>query len=154
MNTDELKILIPGNRIEFDNFDAVVYPIGFNQMREFSETLITALRIAFDKIDLAELDLENEEDMKKVGVNLISLLSPIAAKDLLVIFKNCIVIRTKHGKVVPDGIDQIPHWNVAPLITEWLKSSFSGEEKLRPWIEAMKEVSEQIKKMDFNSLLG
>lgn len=163
---DEMKILIPGVKKEFERFDAIIYPIAFNQIRNFTETLVTSLKIVFERleIDQAKMDsddkVEKDAEAKRIGMELVSLLSPIAAKDLLGIFSECVVIKSKpneecpDGVVIPCGIQNLPHWNVAPLIVEWLKESFLGEEKIRPWIEAMKEVSSQVSKMDLNSILA
>jgi len=155
---DELKILFPGEKVEFEKFDAEVFPIGFNQIKNFSETLVNALRAVFSKIDLNESDLDDSEKMKQVGIRIISLLSPIATKDLLGIFKECIVIKTKpnkdeeEGDIIPNGIEQIPHWNIPPLITAWLEVSFLGEEKIHPWIKAVREIGGKIGKLDLSSL--
>ena len=156
MSSKELRILFPGEKREFEKFDVVVYPIGFGQIRAFSETLISSLRIIFEKIDLDEAKLEDDKAMKDLGIKLISLLSPIATRDLLGIFKDCLIVKTKPSKEYPEGIevensvDHIPHWNIAPLISDWLKVSFLGEEKIRPWIEAMREVGKEISNMNFH----
>jgi hypothetical protein len=92
-------------------------------------------------------------ESKRIGMEVVSLLSPIAARDLLGIFSECIVIQTKEGAIIENGIKYIPHWNVAPLIADWLKASFVGEEKIRPWIEAVKEISSQVTKMNLTSIL-
>lgn len=160
MNEDELRILLPGEKREFEKFDVMVYPIGFNQIRNFTETLISSLRIVFNQIDLDESKLDNAEEMKKIGMKVITLLSPIASKDLLGIFKDCIVTKTKpdkdhpDGEIIIDGINYIPHWNVAPLIVDWLKVSFMGAEKIRPWIEAMKDIKNQMKNVNLKAILA
>jgi hypothetical protein len=149
--TIDIRTLIPGEKLEFEQFDVMVYPLGFRQIRNFTETLIQALRIALSQIKLDSFS-EDNESAKKVGMELVSILTPIAARDLMGIIRDCLSVKTKNGEDVPELIDYLPHWCVAPVIGKWLEMSFIGEDKINPWIEAVKKISESIKKMDLSLL--
>jgi len=151
---NELRVLFPGSKVEFKNYDAIVYPVAFGQIRKFSDAIALAIRTIGGKIKVDPTKIDDEEEMKKVGLQVISAIAPMAMNELLDLFKDCIVIKNKQGGEIEKGIEYIPHWEVAPIITKWIEESFVGQEKVRPWVEAMKSVISQIKTLDLSSLSG
>jgi len=149
---NELRVLFPGSKLEFEKYDALVYPVAFGQIRKFSEAISIAVRSIGGKVKIDPNKTGDDEEMKRVGLQVISILAPMAMNELLDLFKDCIVIKDKEDHVIEKGIEYIPHWEVAPIITKWIEESFVGQQKVRPWIEAMKSVMEQIKSLDLNSL--
>lgn len=151
---NEIRVLFPGSVMEFKGYDAFIYPIAFGQIRKFSDTISLAVRTISGRIKIDPAKTNDEEEMKKVGLQVISALAPMAMNELMDLFKDCVIIKDKEGTEIEKGIEFIPHWEVAPIITKWIEESFVGQEKVRPWIEAMRSLISQIKTLDLSSLSG
>lgn len=128
--TDEVKILFPGDRVELETgVTAIVYPMGFRHIQKFSRDIGGVL------MTLTQVGVKKGASEKEVGQAILGHMIPYVMSNLLGLIEETI-------KFEPEGIEleDIPHWELAPIVEQWVLTNFGEEKKWRPWVAAIENV--------------
>lgn len=145
---DELKVLFPGRKMPLGDTGLVVtvVPLGFRHLRRFTRTIsgavmhMMSLKIKVDE----KADEKQIAEAKKAAI--MAQLIPYILENAFELFAECVVM--------PNGValDDVPHWEIAPLLEAWITESFGEERKWLPWKEAVERIVTQVtgKKFSFS----
>ncbi len=119
---DEIRVLFPGRPIALSGYEATVYPMGVKHVRKFLERVLAiadAIGIVARRPDESE-----RQHVERISAELI----PFALKNAFDIISECVVL--------PDGakLDDVPQWDLPPIVEAWIYESFGEEKKWRPWV--------------------
>lgn len=131
-----LRKLLPGTRVPTSlGVDAIVYPLGFRHLRKFTAEIGAALQAAVRVLG----SVKHGSDPGDVGQAMLAQMLPYAMRELLGLLAECVVLDAK-GLT----LDDLPHWDVPPIVRVWLLESFGEETKWRPWVAAMDDLLTRI----------
>lgn len=135
----ELKPLFPGREVVLQcGATAIVYPLGFRQIRKFSNEVVGMLMQIMDtKIppNIAADPVLAKQFQDKMFAKIL----PYALTNLLDLVSDCVKFEPADCT-----IDDVPHWDVALIIEAWVIESFGEEQKRLPWIAAVENVFAQV----------
>lgn len=141
--TEERKSpLFPGTKVRLSLCEATVYPISFPMMKRFGQGILLALR------SIGNMKLSQGAAPAQVQEAISKFLGPVILEHLLDLVAACTKFEDKEM-----SIDDLPHWDVAPLVEAFVNESFMGEEKIRPWIQAIKNIVKKSEELSLSSLL-
>lgn len=116
-----------------------VYPMGLGHLRKFSASLGDAVGI------LGRVDVSKDADEDAILSALLPQLVPYVLTHLTELVEECVVIE-------PDEItlEQLPHWDLPPIVEAWIDASFGSKKKWAPWLTAIENLVRKItgKEMD------
>ena len=148
-----LADLLPGEKVHIKTFgvDAKVFPLGVTHLKRFSTDIVGILHA------LMRANINPGEDSKVQVGALARHAIPLVLQSGLALLDECVVLKVPSGK---DGvadiqlsIDDLPHWEVPPLIQSWILQSFDTKEKRDPWVEAVNRVVRQVTNDETFSIL-
>lgn len=128
-----------GRKVDLgDGQAAYVFPVGARHLVKFSKGIKTALV----KLSQVEVPKGSSKDQMARAVGLEAI--PIIAEDLLDLVKDTTVLglldQDDDFHVDEDAsFDDLEHWNLPPLIEEWLDLSFGEDRKRKPWLQAVEK---------------
>lgn len=134
--------MFPGCRIELDDgLIGVVYPVGTKHLRKFSRQIGAAISA------ISTMRLPSLADKKRLEEWAMAELTPILVNDAFDILTDCIKVlkydeNGENETSVP--LEELPHWHLPKLATQWFIDSFGEERKIRPWIEAFQRISKAL----------
>lgn len=144
------EILFPGKEIPNGlGLTITVFPVGFNQIKKFSKNILGALELIASSVKADGSELL-AGDKKKLGMKVLAAAVPAVIEDLLDLVEECVTL-TKGETRVPIG--KLPHWEVPPIIEAFLMENFGEESRIRPWIEAVKNIMSRMQSGS-DSMLG
>lgn len=118
-----MRQLYPGRPVPLQcGLSVTVYPIGYRHLKKFSGLIGRGLAMLADQAG----SLSGAEDGVRARVVMQSLLPLVLADGLELL-----------GECVDTKLDDLPHWEIAPLAEAWVLESFGQENKYRPWLQAI-----------------
>lgn len=141
--TEEQKTpLFPGTTVRLSLCEATVYPVSFKMMKRFGQGIMLALR------SIGNMKLSQGASPAQIQDAISKFLGPVILEHLLDLVAACTTFQDK--EVV---VDDLPHWDVAPLIEAFVNESFMGEHKIRPWIQAIKNLIKRSEELSLSTIL-
>lgn len=130
---DEMHVLFPGKVVPIGDtgLTATVYPLGFIHLRKFTSSIAGVI------FQLLAIKVPKDADQKAKTSIYIAQMVPFILQNALELFTECVKI--KGGK-----LDDLPHWEVPPLIELWVIESFGEERKWRPWVTSVEKIVTQM----------
>lgn len=142
MTQEQKTPLYPGTRVRLSLCEATVYPVSFKMMKRFGQGIMIAMRsIGNMKLSQGSTPAQIQEAISKY-------LGPVILEHLLDLVAACTTFDDKDIVV-----DDLPHWDIAPLIEAFVNESFMGEQKIRPWIQAIKNLIKRSEELSLSTLL-
>ena len=125
----EEDILIPGREfaIEGTKGSIIVSPVGIVQLKKFSGTMAQLMGV-----------ISAEEVGKDAAKGtIVAVLMPHILSTSIDLFEDCIICK---------GItlEQVPHWEVPPMLEYWIIESFGEPKKWKPWIAMVETLVERL----------
>lgn len=124
--------MYPGRRVKLQAVEASVYPIAMKNIKKFSQKIVTAL------MALAAMRGMQNANGAQIQDFIQKSLGPLFLNELLDLVQECSVLHDTELK-----LEDLPHWDVAPLVKAFIEENFVGEEKLNPWKETIQTLVEQ-----------
>jgi len=138
---DVMAGLFPGQSVELGDtgMRAVVHAIGIAHLKRFNAKLQRMVLLA---LSVPRRDGSSNE---QYGAEVAKVIAPVAVAEFIDLIEACTVL--------PAGVefDRLPHWCLPPIADAWIKQSFEGAEKIRPWAEAVKSALERFRNLDAES---
>lgn len=152
MNDDQLARMLPkARRIDYDHGDYCVYvfPFGLKHMRLFTE----ALGRLFEAI--ATTKVKKGVNEKELYGAMAAVALPHLMGDLLGLVAATTIIckddvESRKPKLIETQMDELPHWELPPIIEAWIDLNLGEEEKRRPWIRAIENAVARITNKPFS----
>lgn len=151
-----LKRLSPGRAVPVleGAAEVYVYPIGLLQITRFSTCIASALA-AFSDVPIPR-EVMASGDPKLIaaairaqpgGVMLQAV--PFVLENMLDLVADCcrVEVSPELSESVGDdrfGIDALPHWDLAEVVSVWIEENFDDPKKLAPWMKAIKGILNRI----------
>lgn len=143
---DALELLFPGEAVEVAGANGTVtlqvYPMGVAHIPQFRRAIGTALSsIQSSGLDMKALLDEVKTKKADADVDWAALLAPLGPA--IVDELHSLVCDCTHGPI--DLRDpRVPHWVMAQCVNVFLRSSFGGEHKVRPWMDLVDGMLESV----------
>ena len=140
-----LTQVFPGKPVKIESLgiDAMVYPLGFCHLDQFSKDIVGMIT-SLMRIDTSKLGGMTKEAM---AAAIAQHAVPIILESGVMLIDECVVIEVpgnEEFETVKLSIKDLPHWEAPALIEEWIIESFGTEDKWRPWLEAVNRVVRQV----------
>ncbi len=130
---DSEKVLHPGTEIELDNGGiAKVFPLGFRHLSKFTKEISKALAV------IQNIPLKPGSKEEDINRAVMTAMIPYILENLLGLVAECVKIEDSDV-----ALEDLPHWNVPPIIEAWLIESFGERKKWEPWIQALENLLER-----------
>lgn len=152
-----VEILVPGVVVPMPSLgcQAIVYPLGVRQMKRFGAIFSNALSA------LASVFVVKGKSKEELANDTLKQLVPFVLTYALDIVTDCVRFQLPDGTPVklkrPDGtvvdlkLDDVPHWEAAPVVSVWLLESFGEEKKWRPWVQAIEDLMSKVTGKPFST---
>ncbi len=146
MSATAMKALYPGTLVEIRLgaqgqrvVTATVYPVGFKHLQKFTVLMMRVGETLSKASATVRKDVDEDELKKAMGNEVIKALVPIVMDEMMGLVAECVVFDDENVTM-----DSLAHYHIAPIIEAWIAESFLPLEKLRPWIEAINRLLNQV----------
>src|SRR5262245_51647261 len=126
------RVLNPGRRVELKDFGAtaVVFPIGLRHLQKFSKEIAGLVGY------LATVQVKSEEP-RGLGLQYARAMAPFLMQNMLGLVAECVRLEPPELKIT---LQDLPHWELPPIIEAWVQENFGEEKKWHPWLAAVESV--------------
>lgn len=119
---EPVRIPVVGGKAE-----ALVFPLGVRHLRKFNER-ISALIMHIAR----DVRFPKGSSNEVIGQLIVGEIAPMMTTDLFDLLTDCIRFNPNTLK-----LDDLPHWDLPPIVEAWIEESFGSEEKRDPWKRAV-----------------
>ena len=133
--------LFPGEAVAIGDTGmiATVHCVGIAHLKRFNAKLQRMILLALG------VPRRAGQTDEQYGIEIAKVVAPVAIAEFLELIQDCTTL--------PSGVafDRLPHWCLPPIADAWVRQSFVGEDKVRPWVEAVKSTMDRFKGADAQS---
>ena len=136
-----VSVIFPGRELTLKcGLKAKVFPLGLVHLKKFSKALTTTV------MSIAQsMKLTPGANSKTIGEQVLTEALPYMTEDLFGLLTECVEIHNPdpNGEVI--SLEDLPHWEIPPIIQAWFEESFDDESKWRPWMTAFTKMKDLAK---------
>lgn len=107
--------------------EALVFPLGVIHLRKFNERISKVITFIARNIRFREGATTDE-----IGMQIMAEVAPLMMTDLFDLLLECVRFHPNTVKM-----DELPHWDLPPIVEAWIDESFGTPEKRDPWKRAI-----------------
>ena len=126
---DPVNVLYPAKRVKLTFVEVDVYPVRFKHIRKFSTQIVAALGA------IGGTTAKKGASAAEIAQIIKQTLSPLLLTSLMDLLEECCNFLDQQTK-----IDDLAHWDIAPVVEAFIEQNFLGEDKIRPWIQAIQNL--------------
>ncbi len=136
MDEKTRKVLYPGKALilESSEVEICVYPMSMRHMKRFSKSIVEALT-ALSSIVLPS-------NTQGYGTQLMAAIAPTIMEHLFDLVVDCckVTAAPEGYKVEEIDLNDLPHYELPPIVDLWIEESFGEEKKYKAWITMVEKV--------------
>jgi hypothetical protein len=136
----QVRRLYPGRVVPIadGSLSVTVYPVGIRHIERFARVASAAAGSVAQAIASGSIELpgvgapEGARAVAKASAFMSVLMGTFLREGLSIVSECCDV-----------DVGELPHWDLAPVVSEWIDLNFGEESKVRPWVRAIETILEK-----------
>lgn len=142
IDVEELQnVMEPQEEVLLESGHVVkVFPVGYKQLKKFSKNFGAALSM-LNTLQVPKELLDSENGGAEAMNIYMKSAIPYVINNLLDVVEDTVTIEPLAGSNLPEiTLDDVPHWELPPIIHAWILKSFGEKRKISPWTAVVEDL--------------